>query len=45
MEHLRQENVQKRLKESEKWKQEVYKRTLDEIRSDEKSLHEKLEQL
>ena len=44
-EHLREENVKKRQKEGEKSKQEAYKRKLDEIRTEEKSLLEKLELL
>ena len=44
-EHLREENAKKRQKEAEKSKQEAYKRKLDEIRTEGKSLHEKLEQL
>ena len=44
-EHLREENAKKRQKEAEKSKQEAYKRKLVEIRTEEKNLHEKLEQL
>ena len=44
-EHLKEENAKKRQKEAEKSKQEAYKRKLDEIRTEEKSLHEKLGQL
>ena len=45
MECLRQVNAKKRQKEIEKSKQEAYQRKPDEIKAEEKSLHEKLEQL
>ena len=44
-EYPRMENTEKRQKEAEKSKQEAYKRKHDEIRTEEKSRHEKLEQL
>ena len=44
-EHLREENAKKRQNEAAKPKQEAYKRNPEEIKTEEKSLHEKLEQL
>ena len=41
LEHAREENGKKRQKESEKWEQEAYRRKLDEMRAEEKSLHKK----
>ena len=40
--HIREEQQQKKTKEKEK---EAHKRTLDEMKQEEKRLHEKLEQL
>ena len=45
MEHPKQENTKKRQKEADKWNQEAYRRRFYEIRAEERSLHEKLEQL
>ena len=44
-EHLREGDAKKRQKEAERSKQQAYKRKLDEIRIEEKSLHDNLEQL
>ena len=45
VEHPRYENGKKRQKAAEKSRLETYKRRLEEIRAEEKSLHEELEQL
>ena len=44
-EHSREEDVKKRWKEAERSKQQAYQRKLDETQIEEKSLHDKLEQL
>ena len=43
--HIREEQQRKKPKEKEKEQAEAHKRTLDEMKQEEKRLHEKLEQL
>ena len=45
MEHLKQENAKKRQIEAEESKHQAYKKKLDEMSTEEKSLNEKPEQL
>ena len=44
-EHLREENAKKRQKEAERLKHEAHKRKLEEMKAEEKNLHETLKKL